>query len=386
MFDTLANDLATRFGLGDKANPFLRMLLAHMTDPDRGGLGGFVDRLRGAQWNTVDTWLGKPDLSLSVPEEHIERAFGSAGGLVAAMVGKLGVTRDLIVRALAFAVPALLGRLTPSGALSAAVPTDVATYIGDRREWILPVTRTAVPVAPAAPVVVERRGGGWWPWVLAAVVAALALGWCSLQNKPADSTMATTPPASAPEPTPVTPAPAPEPTPPATAPAPEPTPPASPADAASIPAVPPAPAATDPATSAVPAPSGSMPAPSALATDEPAGAGVVTWRHEEMPALKVYFDSGSTVVAPEFNERAKELADHMAAHPELKAAISGFNDPTGDPVKNAELAKNRADAVKAALVMMGVNADRLDLRKPAETTGTATTNAASRRVEVTLIK
>ena len=36
-FETLARDLATRFDLGTQATPFLRMLMAHMTNPDKGG-------------------------------------------------------------------------------------------------------------------------------------------------------------------------------------------------------------------------------------------------------------------------------------------------------------------------------------------------------------
>ena len=85
-------------------------------------------------------------------------------------------------------------------------------------------------------------------------------------------------------------------------------------------------------------------------------------------------------------ETKRELVDYLAANSGAKAAISGFNDPTGDPVKNGELSKNRAQAVQAALVSAGVAADSLELRKPADTTGTAATNAASSRVEVTLFK
>lgn len=35
-FETLARELATRFDLGNQATPFLRMLMAHMTNPDNG--------------------------------------------------------------------------------------------------------------------------------------------------------------------------------------------------------------------------------------------------------------------------------------------------------------------------------------------------------------
>ena len=280
-FETLARDLATRFDLGNQATPFLRMLMAHMTNPDKGGLPGFVQSLRSAGWNTLDSWLGRADLATNATEEHIERAFGHNGGLIGNITGKLGLRRDTIVRAIAFAVPALLGRLTPGGTVPTVLPPEATTYIGDRREWIVSATAVA-----AAPVAAARGGMGWLPWVIAALVAALLLG----------------------------------------------------------------------------------------------------WRLDDMPALKVYFDSGSTTIAPEFNDKAKELVDYLAANSGAKAAISGFNDQTGDPVKNAELSKNRAQAVQAALVSAGVAADRLELRKTADTTGTAATNAASRRVEVTLFK
>ena len=78
-FETLARELATRFDLGNQATPFLRMLMAHMTNPDKGGLPGFVQSLCSAGWNTLDSWLGRADLATNATEEHIERAFGHNG-------------------------------------------------------------------------------------------------------------------------------------------------------------------------------------------------------------------------------------------------------------------------------------------------------------------
>ena len=346
-FETLARELATRFDLGNQATPFLRMLMAHMTNPDKGGLPGFVQSLRSAGWNTLDSWLGRADLATNATEEHTERAFGHNGGLIGNITGKLGLGRDTIVRAIAFAVPALLGRLTPGGTVPTVLPPEATTYIGDRREWIVPATAVA-----AAPVAAARGGMGWLPWVIAALVAALLLGWCTMQKEPADVPAA----------------------------------PATPASTTDAPATPTTPAPSAPVENTVPAPSGTTPPPSVQATEEPAGAGILAWRLDDMPALKVYFDSGSTTITPEFNDKAKDLVDYLAANSGANAAISVFNDPTGNPVKNAELSKNRAQAVQAALVSAGVAADRLELRKPADTTGTAATNAASRRVEVTLFK
>ena len=66
-----------------------------------------------------------------------------------------------------------------------------------------------------------------------------------------------------------------------------------------------------------------------------------------------------------------------------KLLISGFHDATGDPVFNAELAKNRAKAVRAALQAAGIDPSRTLLRKPESTTGDGT-NQEARRVEVRL--
>jgi outer membrane protein OmpA-like peptidoglycan-associated protein len=66
-----------------------------------------------------------------------------------------------------------------------------------------------------------------------------------------------------------------------------------------------------------------------------------------------------------------------------KLLISGFHDATGDPAFNAELAKNRAKAVRAALQAAGIDPARTLLRKPESTTGDGT-NQEARRVEVRL--
>jgi outer membrane protein OmpA-like peptidoglycan-associated protein len=66
-----------------------------------------------------------------------------------------------------------------------------------------------------------------------------------------------------------------------------------------------------------------------------------------------------------------------------KLLISGFHDSTGDPAFNAELAKNRAKAVRAALQAAGIDPERTLLRKPESTTGDGS-NQEARRVEVRL--
>ena len=64
--------------------------------------------------------------------------------------------------------------------------------------------------------------------------------------------------------------------------------------------------------------------------------------------------------------------------------LSGYHDSTGDPAMNAELAKQRAKAVRAALVVAGVPLQQVLMRKPESTTGSGTDREA-RRVEIRIV-
>jgi outer membrane protein OmpA-like peptidoglycan-associated protein len=74
----------------------------------------------------------------------------------------------------------------------------------------------------------------------------------------------------------------------------------------------------------------------------------------------------------------------LAAAPGRKVVLSGFHDASGDPAKNAELAKNRAKAVRDALRNAGVDSGRIALRKPESTLGDGS-NQEARRVEIRLV-
>lgn len=116
----------------------------------------------------------------------------------------------------------------------------------------------------------------------------------------------------------------------------------------------------------------------------PTGAGIVSEMRGDHPALIVYFDTGKADVSPDFATKAADLKAYIAGHPDTKLAVSGYNDPTGNAAVNAELSKNRAKAVAAALKAEGVPEDAVVLEKPADTTIASTDNAAARRVEVTI--
>ena len=101
----------------------------------------------------------------------------------------------------------------------------------------------------------------------------------------------------------------------------------------------------------------------------------------ENGVVKFYFASGKADLAAGAPDA---LADVIkAAKAGRKLVISGFHDATGSAVKNAELAKQRAFAVRSALKVAGVDDASMELRKP-EQMNASGTDAEARRVEVAL--
>ena len=128
------------------------------------------------------------------------------------------------------------------------------------------------------------------------------------------------------------------------------------------------------------------PATSSPVAVVPTGAGATSAMVGGSPQLNVYFDTGKSAVAPEVANSAAGVIAAAKADPSAKLVISGFNDPTGNAKANAELSKNRAKAVAAALKAAGVADGQVVLEKPADTTGSGATNADARRVEVMVRK
>ena len=116
----------------------------------------------------------------------------------------------------------------------------------------------------------------------------------------------------------------------------------------------------------------------------PTGAGVIAEERAGLPVLVVFFDVGKSDVTNDLATASAAVKAYTDSNPNAKLSVSGYNDPTGDAVANAELSKNRAEQVKAALVAAGFAADRIDLDKPVAATDTSDTYAAARRVEVTV--
>lgn len=101
----------------------------------------------------------------------------------------------------------------------------------------------------------------------------------------------------------------------------------------------------------------------------------------ENGAVTFYFSSGSANLAAGAGDALREVI--KVAKTGRKLVISGFHDATGDAGKNAELARQRALAVRDTLRAAGVTNQQMELKKPEQMTS-SDSNAEARRVEVKL--
>jgi outer membrane protein OmpA-like peptidoglycan-associated protein len=101
----------------------------------------------------------------------------------------------------------------------------------------------------------------------------------------------------------------------------------------------------------------------------------------ENGVVKFYFVIGKADVAPGARVALVEVV--RAVKVGKIVVISGFHDASGDAAKNAELARQRALAVRDALKDQGVAEDKIELKKPEETLASGPASEA-RRVEVTV--
>lgn len=136
-----------------------------------------------------------------------------------------------------------------------------------------------------------------------------------------------------------------------------------------------------PVTAVALAPAALLPASSAAAAEAAQNAMDAASVAVENGVVMFYFASGKSGLAPGANNA---LADVIQGTKEgKKLVISGYHDATGSAAKNAELAKQRAFAVRDALKTAGVQDDKIELKKPEELTATGS-DAQARRVEVAL--
>jgi len=259
-FDNLIDELASRFGLGVNARTLIKEVLT-MISTSPGGMSGFLDKLKsGGLTSEVASWLGRPDAA-PIAAAQVERALGATA--LGGIASRVGLAQSAVSTALGYALPKIVGLLTPGGAVPAGVPAEVAAFLSQPPRAAAATEQVAprrVDVYPASPQ--DESGIRRWLWpALAAlvVVALLSYFWSTLNRMPSAPPVAKAPEPATPAPSTVAQAPAPPPAASPTAQAPVP----APQPAAQAPSPPPPTEAQAPASPPPePAPSPPAPAPS----------------------------------------------------------------------------------------------------------------------------
>ena len=256
-FDNLIDELASRFGLGVNARTLIKEVLT-MISTSPGGMSGFLDKLKsGGLTSEVASWLGRPDAA-PIAAAQVERALGATA--LGGIASRVGLAQSAVSTAVGYALPKIVGLLTPGGAVPAGVPAEVAAFLSQPPRAAAATEQVAprrVDVYPASPQ--DESGIRRWLWpALAAlvVVALLSYFWSTLNRMPSAPPVAKAPEPATPAPSTVAQAPAPPPAASPTAQAPVP----APQPAAQAPSPPPPTEAQAPA-SPPPAPAPSPPAP-----------------------------------------------------------------------------------------------------------------------------
>ena len=107
---------------------------------------------------------------------------------------------------------------------------------------------------------------------------------------------------------------------------------------------------------------------------------------EKIVTYAITFDTGKAVLKPEADQEILRIRDLMNKYPDLKYEVQGHCDNTGSDATNDKLSQQRAEAIVARLVELGISYDRLTpvgkgSHEPVADNKTEEGRAKNRRVE-----
>ncbi|MCW2557577.1 MAG: hypothetical protein JWP55_1541, partial [Mycobacterium sp.] len=103
----------------------------------------------------------------------------------------------------------------------------------------------------------------------------------------------------------------------------------------------------------------------------------------------INFSTDGSTLAPESRQLVSQIAGKLNACPDVKVAVAGYTDSSGNDAINLPLSASRAKAVADGLVSDGVAAGAVTSRgagsaDPLADNGTPEGRAQNRRVEITV--
>lgn len=80
---------------------------------------------------------------------------------------------------------------------------------------------------------------------------------------------------------------------------------------------------------------------------------------EKIVTYDITFDTGKATLTADADKEINRIKDLMVKYPELKYEVQGHCDNTGSDAINDKLSQQRAEAIVARLVELGISYDRL---------------------------
>ncbi|MBQ0133096.1 MAG: cytochrome c oxidase subunit II [Comamonas sp.] len=117
-------------------------------------------------------------------------------------------------------------------------------------------------------------------------------------------------------------------------------------------------------------------APATTAAVSDAGAAAL------QPPFQIFFATGQSALDDKAQATLQQAVQWLQNHQDVKIALSGYVDATGSAQINADIAKQRAQAVAQALADAGIAGDRIELRKPQTITDSTGADEQARRVDI----
>jgi OmpA-OmpF porin, OOP family len=180
LFDSLIRDIADRFGLGPSAAPLMQEVLNMITNSS-GGIGGFLNTLKSnGLGSEIASWLGNPNAT-PLPVQELNRVVSPT--VLGNIGSRVGLGTSAVSTAVAYALPKLIGVLTPGGKIPAQVSSEIqsppiAPRVSESfGRGTAPRARYVEQVAPRhIEVIHDEPHMMRWLWPLLGALAILGIG------------------------------------------------------------------------------------------------------------------------------------------------------------------------------------------------------------------